>query len=40
MRAGIGDSILSTGHGDVTVFIPSNLAVTVQARNEAKRRQN
>jgi DUF4097 and DUF4098 domain-containing protein YvlB len=27
------DSLLSTGGGDVTVFIPSNLAVTVKAQN-------
>jgi DUF4097 and DUF4098 domain-containing protein YvlB len=31
----IADSILSTNAGDVTVFIPSNLAVTVQAMNES-----
>lgn len=29
------DSFLSTGAGDITVFIPSNLAVSVQARNES-----
>ena len=28
------DSILSTLAGDITVLIPSNLAVTIQARNE------
>ena len=28
------ESILSTLAGDITVLIPSNLAVTVQARNE------
>ncbi len=28
------DSFLSTGSGDITVFIPSNLGVTVRARNE------
>jgi hypothetical protein len=27
------DSLLSTGGGDVTVFIPSNLALTVKAQN-------
>jgi hypothetical protein len=29
------DSFLSTGSGDITVFIPSNLAMTVVARNES-----
>ena len=29
------DSFLSTGAGDITVLIPSNLAVSVQARNES-----
>jgi DUF4097 and DUF4098 domain-containing protein YvlB len=29
------DSFLSTGGGDITVLIPSNLAVSVQARNES-----
>jgi len=29
------DSFLNTGAGDVTVYIPSNLAVTVRARNES-----
>ncbi len=29
------DSFLNTGAGDVTVYIPSNLSVTVQARNES-----
>lgn len=29
------DSAISTGHGDITVYIPSNLAVTVRARNES-----
>ncbi len=28
------DSFLNTGAGDITVFLPSNLAVTVQADNE------
>ncbi len=28
------DSVLSTGGGDVTVFIPSNLAMTVRAKTE------
>jgi hypothetical protein len=27
------DSFLSTGHGDITVWIPSNLKVTVRAQN-------
>jgi Putative adhesin len=38
LNARIEDSNLTTGHGDVTVFIPSNLAVTVQAHNESKGR--
>jgi len=29
------DSYLNTGSGDVTVYIPSNLGVTVRARNES-----
>ena len=29
------DSILSTNAGDITVLIPSNLALTVQAINES-----
>jgi hypothetical protein len=29
------DSILSTNAGDITVLIPSNLALTVQATNES-----
>jgi hypothetical protein len=29
------DSLLASGSGDVTVLIPSNLAVSVQARNES-----
>ncbi len=29
------DSFLSTGSGDITVLIPSNLRVTVRAKNEA-----
>ncbi|HVN03335.1 MAG TPA: hypothetical protein VMT86_02895 [Bryobacteraceae bacterium] len=28
------DSFLSTGSGDITVFIPSNLGVTIRAQNE------
>jgi hypothetical protein len=32
------DSILSTGGGDVTVFIPSNLAMTVRAKTETGNR--
>ena len=28
------DSFLSTGGGDITVFIPSNVGVTVRAQNE------
>jgi hypothetical protein len=31
------DSLLSSGAGDVTVFIPSNLALTVKAQNESGR---
>lgn len=31
----IQDSLLSTNSGDITVFIPSNLAMTVIARNES-----
>lgn len=31
----IANSYLSTGSGDVTVLIPSNLAVTVQAHNDS-----
>jgi len=30
----IADSFLSTGSGDITVFIPSNLGVTIRAQNE------
>ena len=29
------DSFLSTGSGDITVWIPSHLSVTIRARNEA-----
>jgi DUF4097 and DUF4098 domain-containing protein YvlB len=29
----IGDSYLATGNGDITVLIPSNVGVTVQAQN-------
>ena len=32
--SGLQDSILSTGAGDITVYIPSNLALTVRALNE------
>jgi hypothetical protein len=28
------DSFLTTGSGDITVFIPSNLGVTIRAENE------
>jgi hypothetical protein len=31
----MADSILSTNAGDITVLIPSNLALTVQATNES-----
>ncbi len=31
--AALEDSFLDTSHGDVTVYIPSNMAVTVKARN-------
>ncbi len=30
----MADSFLSTGGGDITVFIPSNLGVTIRAQNE------
>lgn len=33
----IQDSVLSTGAGDITVFIPSNLALTIRAMNESGR---
>lgn len=33
--ARLADSILSTSSGDVTVWIPSNVAVTVRAQNES-----
>ncbi len=33
----IQNSIFSTGAGDITVFIPSNLAVTVRAQSESGR---
>ena len=32
---GMSDSILSTNAGDITVVIPSNLALTVRASNES-----
>jgi hypothetical protein len=35
--ATLEDSILSTGAGDITVFIPSNLSLTVRAVREAGR---
>jgi hypothetical protein len=31
------DSVLSTGAGDITVFIPSNFALTIRALNESGR---
>lgn len=31
----MSDSILSTNAGDITVLIPSNLALTVEASNES-----
>jgi DUF4097 and DUF4098 domain-containing protein YvlB len=31
------DSILSTGAGDITVYLPSDIAVTIQALNESGR---
>lgn len=34
-QARLEDSFLNTGGGDVTVFLPSNVAVTVHARNES-----
>jgi hypothetical protein len=33
----IQDSILSTGAGDITVYIPSNLALRIKALNESGR---
>jgi DUF4097 and DUF4098 domain-containing protein YvlB len=36
-RLPLRDSILTTGAGDITVFIPSNIPVTVQALNESAR---
>ncbi len=30
----LGDSFLATGSGDITVLIPSNLGVTIQAQND------
>ncbi len=30
----MADSFLSTGSGDITVFIPSNVGVTIRAQNE------
>ncbi|HYP06386.1 MAG TPA: hypothetical protein VER03_09110, partial [Bryobacteraceae bacterium] len=33
--AGLQDSILSTGAGDITVYIPSNLPLTVKASHES-----
>jgi DUF4097 and DUF4098 domain-containing protein YvlB len=32
---GVEKSYISTGSGDITIFIPSNLAVTVQAHNHS-----
>lgn len=34
-HAAVTDSILSASAGDITVFIPSNLALTVEATNES-----
>jgi hypothetical protein len=36
-RLPLRDSILTTGGGDITVFIPSNIPLTVQALNESAR---
>jgi hypothetical protein len=33
---GIADSVLSTNAGDITVVIPSNVRLTVQAMNESR----
>jgi DUF4097 and DUF4098 domain-containing protein YvlB len=30
----LGDSFLATGNGDITVLIPSNVGVTIQAQNQ------
>jgi DUF4097 and DUF4098 domain-containing protein YvlB len=38
--ARLEESSLSTGSGDITVFIPSNIAVSVQAINETPGRSN
>jgi arginine repressor len=35
LAAGFSDGFLSTTAGDITVFIPSNLAVTIRAQNTA-----
>jgi hypothetical protein len=35
----LGESRLNTGAGDITVFIPSNLAVSVKALSESRSRQ-
>jgi hypothetical protein len=35
--AAIQDSLLATGAGDITVFIPSNIPLTVRAQNESGR---
>jgi hypothetical protein len=33
--SGFANSVLSTNAGDITVFIPSNLALTIEATNES-----
>ena len=35
LSTGFSDGFLSTSAGDITVFIPSNLAVTIRAQNTA-----
>ena len=30
----LADSFLATGNGDITVYIPSNVGVTVRAQND------
>jgi DUF4097 and DUF4098 domain-containing protein YvlB len=34
LLAGFSDSFLATGNGDITVWIPSNLGVTIRAEND------
>lgn len=34
-ESGAADSFLSTGSGDITVFVPSNLGIRIEAHNDA-----